>query len=347
MTSFKRYFFYHFRSTLLRGAVIAVISIALTMAFVTSSLYQRATDIYIYTDVGFLGVAAATLCTVLPILELMDFKKRRNLDTLFFLPVSRAKMSMAHYINGLIQTLIIVTLCFITAFIKIVPLWEYLNLIYLLPLYGLFIPLCLAIYSTFCFIFIKANTTADGIVFMITYAILGFFLVTAIGEATDIEFIERSPTYYFIYSPITLITSEFEGLIAPTVHHVLNSIDSSILYTVAPHYSVEFDPQAIVSFVFWGLVGLACIFGYVLSFARQKAENVGGISSTWFGYRTLIPLCAVCMLLVMEFDGLTGVVTATAMTVAYIVYRRSFKLKMFDVAITLAVFLVTVCGAIF
>ena len=131
MTSFKRYFFYHFRSTLLRGAVIAVISIALTMAFVTSSVrYHGATDIYIYTDVGFLGVAAAVLCTVLPILELMDFKKRRNLDTLFFLPVSRAKMSMAHYLNGLIQTLIIVTLCFITAFIKIVPLWEYLNLIY-------------------------------------------------------------------------------------------------------------------------------------------------------------------------------------------------------------------------
>ena len=65
MTSFKRYFFYHFRSTLLRGAVIAVISIALTMAFVTSSLYQRATDIYIYTDVGFLGVAAAVLCRYL------------------------------------------------------------------------------------------------------------------------------------------------------------------------------------------------------------------------------------------------------------------------------------------
>jgi hypothetical protein len=81
--------------------------------------------------------------------------------------------------------------------------------------------------------------------------------------------------------------------------------------------------------------------------ARQKAENVGGISQTWFGYRTLIPLCAVCMMTLAEFDSLTGVVTAVAMAIAYIVYRRTFKLKMLDVAIILAVFLVAVGGAIF
>jgi hypothetical protein len=53
------------------------------------------------------------------------------------------------------------------------------------------------------------------------------------------------------------------------------------------------------------------------------------------------------MMTLAEFDSLTGVVTAVAMAIAYIVYRRTFKLKMLDVAIILAVFLVAVGGAIF
>lgn len=348
MTSFKKYFFYHFKTTLLRGAVLAIIFIALTASIISPSVRYRGTDIYIYSDIGFLGIASAVICTIIPILELMAFKNRRNLDTLFFLPVSRPKMALAHYINGLIQIIAVVTLCFVTALVRLMPLAKHLNLIYLLPLYGLHVLICLMMYSVFMFIFTQANTVADGVVFMVVYMIVGFYVVTALGEVTGIKFIEKSPEYYFIYSPISVVTSEFNAYITPTIRNVYDGTTyGTLLYTVQSNYTITFDTYQIVSFIFWGIAGLASVFGYIFTFARQKAENVGGISQTWFGYRTLIPLCAVCMMTLAEFDSLTGVVTAVAMAIAYIVYRRTFKLKMLDVAIILAVFLVAVGGAIF
>ncbi|MBQ9112840.1 MAG: ABC-2 transporter permease [Clostridia bacterium] len=346
MTSFKKYFTYHFKSTLLRGAVMAVLALALTVTSVYPDTVRSDTEVYIRSDISFLGILAAILCTVIPILELSGFKNRRNLDTLFFLPVTRQKMAVAHYINGLIHITVISAICFVTAALRLIGYAEHLNLLAMFPFFGYTIFACIVMYSVFMFVFTQANTVADGAVFMAIYAIAGFCIVTAIGEITSITFIEGSAENYFVYSPISVFTSEYNGYITPTIKYFYYDPDVQNIAIVSPQ-SLGFNDYEAVSFVFWGIAGIASVLGYLFTFSRQKAEKAGGISDSPFGYKVLIPLCGLCIYISIGTADIMNIMYLIAMAIGYIIYRRSFKLKIPDLVVLGAFLAFILCGFIF
>ena len=92
-------------------------------------------------------------------------------------------------------------------------------------------------------------------------------------------------------------------------------------------------------FLVWGVIGIAAAVGYVVSFAKKKAEKAGEISDSLFGYRILIPIYGLG--LIFEMRSLSGLnilslLSWILMIVGYIICRRGFKFKTSDIVIMAA-----------
>ena len=353
MTSFRKYFGYHFRSTLLRGIILSVFAVLAALIF--ASAYQSdlqkeysSPTYYYYVDIyiGNVAVVASILATVIPLLEMAPFKNRRNLDTLFFLPVSRGKMAAVHYLNGLLQVLGITALYFGVEFLRIFSFFKYMNMEYV-PLYlGAILLAAAVMYSIFMFILTQANTLIDGVVFMTVYMVLGPVILEALDVLTgqELDHLGRSIGCYFIYSPVAILADTFDDLITPLLRYTSSDRLNFIMKSLDAK-KLEFYAYELASFVFWLVIGGICVLGYFAAFIRQRSEKAGGISNSVFGYKTLIPLFSLSFLITGWLDGVSAILVVIAMAVGYMIYRRTFRLKLADWVI-LGLFLTVVMGVL-
>lgn len=295
MTSFKNYFFYHFKNTFLRLIVLCVFSLLLIAT--NMSYYDK------YYSPAVFGYLLGILCTLVPILELSGFKKRRNLDSLFSLPVSRKKQALIHYLNGLMHITTVYTTCFIVMFIYLAVKNNRDASGYFVAYYLLSLAMASFIYSVFMFVFNQANTIVDGVIFEILAAYSLFWLVQAIRVVFGLEV---SGPLYTIYSPFG---------------------NDGLFQLVRDE--LPFIPwKSLVMCITWVLIGIACMFGYLYTFEKTRVENVGGISNALFGYKLYIPLWASTLLVLG--GSFLFIFIYVSMFIGYIIYRRGVKLTMID-----------------
>ena len=76
---------------------------------------------------------------------------------------------------------------------------------------------------------------------------------------------------------------------------------------------------------------------------EDKAENSMQISNSWFSYRTMIPIyfSTICLILCDEGELVSFIFLFVGTYVAYIIFRRSLKIKKWDI-ITTAICFVSV-----
>ena len=330
MTSFKRYALYHAKSTLLRGAVTAAICLLLCFTFmdVNPGLNENGEFSWVYIRFSVLAFILAVLATVMPFLELSGFKTRRNLDTLFSMPVSRTKMATVHFFNGLLQLVGIYTLCFLSALVRI-PSLHFHTSDLLLPCFAMMLLFGVVIYVLICFVLVQAETTIDGLVLLALYSFpVPYILISAIGFF--IGFFTREYFYhelamgFFLYNPLFNMASRYSNAIVGYKPINVSTVHSVVYLT-------------------WLILSVAAAVGYFLTFARHRAEQVGGLSETFFGYRVLIPLVGIISAIVEPILS-TFVMFFIAMVVGYIIYRRSVRLRRSDLimlAVTTGVFLIS------
>lgn len=346
MISFKKYFSHHFKETLMRTVVLTVLALLLAISFLefhrsTETNYYSHYDheepykafTYVYGNIAVLGVIAAISATVIPILELIGFKNRRNMDALLVLPISRTKMAFAHYLNGIIELLLVNGACFLLATVMMIPYADVYPIWAMILFFGLLMLACIALYSLFFFVFMQGNTIADGVIFMILYSVVGMLIALAVNNfayhALDIRNIDDYIECFTPYSPIVFLTSYFEPFITPSMRYDA-LIDTSNIIIFSQATLVKWETEYTVSLVIWCVLGALSAVGYVYSFAKQRIERIGGVSSSPFGYMTLIPICAFSSLF-SGISGITfGIIIMIAMIIGYIIYRRSIKLKIPD-----------------
>ena len=87
-------------------------------------------------------------------------------------------------------------------------------------------------------------------------------------------------------------------------------------------------------FFVWGALGIAATAGYFLTFIKKGAEKAGEVSSSWFGYRILIPVYGYSCLMSFDTDIILLVLVFAMMVIGYTIYRRRFKLKTSDIVVT-------------
>ena len=312
MASFKKYFSYIFKSSYMRLLIMTVLSAILTFVSVSYRKYDMGYDLYDY-NVSFnvLSVILGFLCFFVPVLELFLFKSRKGLDATMFLPVSRLKMSLAHYLNGLIQVLGIHTVCVIFAFFKLLPYANEIKIGYLFAYFGLATVFGIFVYSIFMFAFYQANTVGDGIVF----GLLHMFALAIIAVALDTIFTASilNPVEYITVTPLGTFSNKFSTLCANDTVAVRNYEYAGTITTT--------------------VFGLLAIFGYFYTFTKKKTEDAENISNSIFGYKLMIPLYGYGLLFALGEVGepIVLILLAIAMTCAYMIYRRTFKIKLKDI----------------
>ena len=326
---FFEYLGYRLKNATLRTLVFTILSVILSQSVISQGIkYNRPEAIkYATSGIYILATVLGIICTLIPILENMGFKNRRNLDTLYFFPIKRWKMALAHFLGGLIQVVFIYTVTFAIAGIYLALNTNFFDLSHLVPYYFLSLLLGFIIYSFFSFIFIQANTVADGVVMSVLWIYVlwaASYAIFKIAQQIDIAVPYSWHGWGIVYAPINNLTVIFQSLI-----EINQSPTSEMIY--AQRYLSQF-----YFFIIWGVIGIACAIGYFITFVKKGAQHAGEISNSWFGYRLLIPMYGYS-LIVLTGTGFVDIMTILVfimMIIGYAIYRRSFRLKLRDIIVT-------------
>ena len=319
MSDIRKYAFFHFKKSLIRLAVAAIVGLILVDSFVLDVYYTTGRsgdkDHYLYISFTTFFLFFSFLAMVMPILELHPFHNRCALDTFFSIPCKRSSLLLTHIFNGALQILIILILtCTWTAirFIKF-PEIEVFNM---LPFFIGILSLSLAFYFINCFAFLTANRIIDGVILTLLFigvplALLVFMIEIAdsLGRFSETEFFNLSAPLNMM-----ILTEYFEDLFSDSNWRIDNAVLSTgvnlgILFTI--------------------FLGLAAIVLCVWLFKKKKAEKAGAISDAWWGYPFLIPFLG--FNLVIYFGSfLWGVLVGIMAFIGYVIYRRSARLKIHE-----------------
>lgn len=324
MVNAKRYFVYHLRSVMPRLAVFSVIAVIIT---VITALESHSTYKPENSDSAFyiLSVIIGFLATVIPIFEFSGYNNERNLDTLFSLPISRRALAAVHIAVGFIQMFWVFTLSTSVLVMSHLSYAEYYNLHYVIPYYFSVLGLGTAVYFIFTFIFTRANTTFDGLVFCVFWM---FNLYTVYMLADIIFRFKHSYDLLVIYAPIDNVTTYFQ--------YLAEELDRNMYFSKLEGMFISL----------WCVLGILALVGTVLTFGKKKVEKIGEISDSVFGYALNIPLYFICF--VGLFDDVTATMwLAICAVIGYFIYRRGFRLKKADlISIIISFILLCVCNVI-
>ncbi len=323
MAELKRYFFHHSKTTLMRLLSMLIIGVLVTIMTVSDGC-GRTEPQYNISSIYILSVIMGICVSVMPVFEFSAFYSKRNLDTMFSLPMSRCRLALVHFVNGYLQTALIFTCCTLSGVFVMLPYAESFKLQYIVPYYFTILAVGFIVYCVVCFIFLQANAVIDGIVF-VCFWIVNLYLLcqTLWHEVREYLFARPYPDFKFehlvMYEQIDNFTVYFQDIIN------INSRVKTLDY-------IDY-----LYFCIWVIVGILCIVGIFTTFKNKKTEHVGEVSNSIFGYKLNIPLLYFT-LAVLTGDGIINVWLFIFAMIGYFIYRRSFRLKKADL-IMLAIFI--------
>ena len=344
MTTFKRYLAYRLKSRIGYTATVSVLGFLITLI---SLIEEHDGNVTQNTDsLFFIPATILSIVAVMStILEFMPFLNRRNLDTLYTMPIHRRTMHLVHYLSGLSSTLFCHTVSFFLVFFFWLPHREYFALGYAIPLYFISIVCGIVMYAIAVFLFSQGNTLVDG---CLTLGLCGFSMplcFTAVdGMYNFLKHLGFDPsTFTFFWSPINEYTTVYQKLIeCDTYLGMLNN---------TPHYLTlsEFfgSTDTIIMTILFLLLGIGAVFGFFFSYCRKRIETVGEITTSFFSYRTMIPLYAFALLTILGIDAITVCILLLCMVIGYIIYRRTYRLKKSDFIVMGIFILYAVVNGIF
>ena len=337
MTGFRSYFKSHIKANL--RPLIYIFAAVLVLTFLFGVEIQPTTryDFNLqnsYSDYkSTLNIPVIFMCIlsyIIPVMEFSFFKKRVNLDCAYSLPISRRAMGTVHYLTGLITLLGAFTASYLLNFVLLLSRGPgYFNLAPMLAHYLLSLLLGFALYSVMVFVFNEANTRGDGICFMILYTFVVLIVISANYSITNGK-IFGNANYAIPWILIGNMTKNYQYLV---------EIENA---SRATFWS---KPECVFWFIFWVAVGIASAVGFFLTFGKRRMEKTEEISSSYFGYRILIPIFGIAgMILFRNTSIIFLVIIELLALLGYTIYRRGFRYKKSDIAILLLQIIVMFFG---
>jgi len=330
MTNVKRYFAAHVRANLKSFIYILVVVLALTLMI---GIEAQPGDRYDYVAQQWyedykstLSLPVTFMCIltyVIPVMEFSFFKRRISLDCAYSLPISRRAMGAVHYLVGLIMLLTTFSASYLVNFILLLtrgPGW--FDFVPMIGHYFLCLLLGFAMYSVIVFVFNEANTARDGIWFIVLYSFVFPIIASALDGVLELK---------------ELVFDVYGGVLWGTID----------LMTTSYQYLVEINAAGLASFfelsynifwlVFWIALGIASAVGFFLTFGRRRMEKTEEISDSFFGFRTLIPIYAVCGMILFEvsYSVIFWLIIEVLTILGYTIYRRGFHYRKSDIAVML------------
>ncbi|MCL2556310.1 MAG: hypothetical protein FWE03_04770 [Firmicutes bacterium] len=335
----KKYFSYEFKKSLIPVLVLLVMATVITVIFTATanfaprSWFNDWTGEMIYTippsRLSVPIILFAIMCFVVPMVVFSFKMNSRQIDSLYSMSIKRCKIYLVKAIIGLIAVFIAYTVSFWSMVIITAAMPNGFVFSGFVVAYFLSLPIGFGIFGFNAFVFSRANRVLDGVIFVIIYSTVLALLMVSINNivATRVggtifgrwgDTSPLAPNRWFVYSPIALLISRQENIVVG---------------------SNFFSPENLwVMYLFWGLVGAASWVGLILLLPREKSENAEMISNSKFGYIVLLPLTIISAFLVSGLDSIPfRLILFSIIIVAggllYVVYKRSFKLKLADIIV--------------
>ena len=285
----------------------------------------------------FITIMACILCTIIPVIEFSFKMSKISIDQMYSLPIKREKLYMAKFISGFIEILIPVSVVFIFCLLKVLFSNHMYETIYFLPYFVCLILFMFFLYSTITFFFTRGNTVIDGIINIV----LIIFVVELFSSTIDSLLWGNIRNYFdsgscYLYSPISIISELFDNKLSAEAINKLHTMYDEYYYTER----VTLTTYEIVSVIIFILIGIASTILFVVLNKKDKAEDSMQVSNSWFSYKVFIPVyMSLISLLMMDGSELIGFVFLFVGTyIAYVIYRRSLKIKKWDIIVPVICF---------
>ena len=270
-------------------------------------------------------IGALALC--LP-MYLYAFKSaKRSVDTWYALPIKRWKIYFIKTMVGFFLMIVPFTAAYWLGVGTLAIRENYYQMSAFIPTYFslLFYGICL--FGISAFFVTRANVIADGLVFLFGCAFLGMLLLETAFALFDLVLI--NPTTVVIPSAgRTYIRTTFETFDLTLFGGISRSTDVFSGLVCGEERTLEWW-----WFVIAAVYGALGYFGLFATAKTGRAEDAEQISTTWFGYKTLLPIYTTLAAFSFASTGgiLIAVVGASIASLAgYIAYRRKIKIEKWD-----------------
>lgn len=303
--------------TVLATAILAVNAISARLIFSGLDIYGQPIEVAADSLIDIPAVMLGLLAFIVPAMQFAYRMNRRSVDLWYSLPVRREKLLAVRLIGGAILVVVpfVVAMCAGTA---IIALRDNVFAMQYYPLYMLAaLPLGLLLYLLNAFLFTRANSVWDGIVFMLAGAFIQmtpFLFLSSI----DMQTFGRdgwSIINYMSFSPLNHLTTYFDNAI---------------------RNEPDYNAWAWISYGLFAAEGIAAAVGIILTAKMHRAENAGQVSDSLFGYRVYIPFCLFFITAAVPYGISTAILYVVFLIIAvaaYFVFRRSFRLKKEDLIV--------------
>lgn len=350
----KKYFKYQLKKSLVPLAVLTAFAMLMYVLplLIEDYSYWNSQDQHTYISLftGNILTALGIMCGIVPIYMLNYRMKKRSVDMYYSLPLSRVEILAVHFIVGFLTVLAAYSAAYWLGFVIVFAKVKRLQYIYYLLMYLASLIPAFIIYALAAFSFTRANTLADGIIFVILTHCALFMVMTVVQLVMNNIKGEYSylinPGAFMISGPLIRVGEVLGGRIHYPYDQGYHGWSLFKSWSTTPTRTYNIVHDAVV----FGTLALAATGATVAMFLTEKnckAENCGQISESIFGYKTLIPIyTAVFIILLTEaLDGsnsgnniIAWCVIAFCAYLMTVIYRRSLKIGKIQ-AIMLAVYL--------
>lgn len=267
------------------------------------------------------AITLCVLCFIVPAMQFSYRMKRRSVDLWYALPVKREKLVLARVLGGLALVFVPYAVSYAAGVTVIACSENLFKMQMYVPLFFASLPMGVLLFGVNSFLFSRANTAGDGIVFML----LGAFALAMPMAFADAWLWQSVPNeiddllHYITFGPAAEMFMLFGPAIRGAGMHV---------------------PGLWLGCVLAAIEGCAAYFGLFYTARSHRAESAGQISVSPFGYKVLLPWYLFFGIATASVQGgiaLTAAPIAEYLfllilaLVGYFVYRRSFRLKLSDI----------------
>lgn len=345
----KKYFVYQLKKSILPFALLAL---ACAIIYVLPVAVRDYGGWNSHPDYSYVNLHTENAIIALGIMSVASptfffaYKmNKRSVDMYYSLPLSRTKIAAVHFICGFICIFAAFTVGYIAGVVTVIEKVRRLYLLNYLWIYlASFVP-SLTLYTLSGFLYTRANTVVDGIIFIVlglfalsvTYAIIHSVVVAAAGNG-------KVPSADG-FLPWKALESVIDGL-APRIYgDRTTGWDLTRPQGTYGYAAYMYDVCGVVGTVTFTLLAVGAAFGLFFTEKNCKAENCGQISESIFGYKVCIPLYLFSLCMVCGDDVIMLSLVTFAAAALTLIYRRTIKIGKKQ-AVLFAIYLAVsiVCG---
>lgn len=310
----RKYFVYELKKN---AFAIVCLTLIAVIVYLTPILCTGARNLAQFgPDVWISSIIGGVMATIIPIWIFSYKMKQRSVDLYYSLPLSHVGVLAVKFFVGLIALYVPYVLSYwLGAFVvmgKVSTVLCVIHTFYYLPqFFASLIPLFM-IYATSAFMFTRANTLLDGIIFVLCWAMAAFFVALVLYDTVldDVH-----PICYIYFYPLWYVSVFFDNLMKGKV----NTTTPTLTLNIA------------LGFTYMSLLAVGSVVGLFLLEKRGKAENAEQLSESLFGYRVMIPFYTVFTIAYFKIENdiyfyMFFIIIAIAMYIATAVYKRTIKI---------------------